>query len=1129
MHGQSNRPDPPSQPEWRLPTRIPSQPSQPGPPPPPPPPPPRPPVAYSPATYGPISNPQRLPSPSAGADTTTWGVRFNQSSGPPLPPRPSSTNEQRYAYGQSPSNLSVTAPFNRIQPSPPPPPYTPTPPAPPPPTGVPQPPPKIPQGTQHVQTLQSDQTGRAPLTQGAGPAARTGSYEFRPAPILNTNTTSIGASALGVGTPSDWEHLGPTPGHFDDAAWFPPRKTPPPRHEEFQPQAKLPGGTPNLSVGSESDIVARPRTDTSETISSTISGATQSGRGSSNSPVSPCTTHGMSTPPPPARVDTTGSGLSMSGRSESIDNVIDAWVRPLSPAHEPIQSEHQGRTGAFYQNSPVEGSQSAQTRASAPEHLRSSSNSSARIVEGPRRAATPKNQDPFEDLDPWSKSSLERYVAMLRKEAVADLDEERFKIFTAFMAKETKLREILYNIEHEPESKPLTPRAPDPTPPQPLPISNKHEPPVESGLIPVVSEEISPPSVATPTEDEDLDDVRSEYSSGGRPLFGKQAQRGSLFVPSLSTVSSGAESGLSRPLSVISADTQKQVLEPLTTNPPRPIYTPFQYTEGPQRGSDNLTFARPAYQAYSDLRQAAVNGRVMSNAQAPTSRSRSSTALASPAQTDDETFLGLIRHKSVAYSKPAERNSPPLPLLPETLRQARPRGLVEELRTIVWTPLDKQSESSWHITTREELEDFPDDFSYIRRTVDQWEETARVRRQKLEQERTARQEGSEQHIDDLFNGKEIGYADINTLEEDFRQTEARVQLEEERHEVDEFMTHVFNPLDEGLKNEISALRKSYDSALNQLDRDKQAKGSPSERGSPSVTMKMVNDVHNKLEIRFQKRLEMALDCERRRKRAERRPLVVMGDIAGLQKLDGEFDQMERRNILEACKDRDDRANRLMDSFDDAILHGLGLNQRLLDEVASKAARLDTATLRASGLPDSEIEQILKSAATFAASLRADSEAIIRSAGVADMALNDADYGVSVAEARYASSDPDIFDRLGDEKKKEDEKIQDELNSKLQSIQEGPAQIEATIQRLLLALHSDPQAAAPMSPIQGSSPTNPSGEVALPPSLRPSTTTPGSSPSPAPVSQGTDDDLEHKQRLRRALEAAKQRNAARGQH
>ncbi|KOS46775.1 hypothetical protein ACN38_g2267 [Penicillium nordicum] len=1127
MHGQSH-PDPPSQPEWRLPPRLPAQSSQPGPPPPPPPPP-RPPVQYSPAvpyspaTYGPISNPQRLPSPS-GADTTTWGVRFNQNSGPPLPPRPSSTNEQRYAYGQSQPLPSVTTPFYGTQTPPPPPPYTPTPP------GVPQPPPKIPQSIQHVPTLQNGQPERPPLlAQGAGPAAMTGSYETRPAPIINTNTTSVGASALGLGTPSDWEHLGPTPGHFDDAAWFPPRRTPPLHHEGFQPPSSLPVDIPNVFVGSEPDMVARPRTDTNETLSSTISGATQSGRGNSNSPVSPCTTHGIPTPPPLVRVDTTNSALSTGGRAESIDNVIDAWVRPLSPAHKPVQPEHQGQPGAFYHNSPVERSQSAQTSSSYFDHLRSNSNSSTRMVEEPRRAATPKNQDPFEDLDPWSKSSLERYVAMLRKEAVADLDEERYKIFTAFMAKETKLREILYNIEHEPE--PLTLRVPDPAPPQPLSISSKSESPVESGLIPVASEETPPLSSATATEDEDLDDVRSEYSSGGRPLRAKQAQRASQFVPSLSTVPSGTESSVSRPLSLIAADMQKQALEPLTTNPPRPIYTPFQYTEGPQRGSDNLTFARPAYQAYSDLRQAAVSGRVMSNAPAPTSRSRSNTALVSPAHNEtDETFLGLIRHKSVAYSKPAERKSPPLPLLPETLRQGRPRGLVEELRTIVWTPLDKHSESSWHITTREELEKFPDDLSYIGRTVGQWEETARVRRQKLEQERVARQDESEQHIDDLFNGKEIGYADINTLEEDFRQTEARVQLEEERHEVDDFMTHVFNPLDEGLKNEISALRKSYDCALSQLDRDQQGKGSPSERGSPSVTMKMINDIHDKLEIRFQKRLEMALDCEQKRKRAERRPLVVMGDIAGLQKLDGEFDLMERRNILEACKDRDDRANRLMDSFDDAILNGLGVNQILLDEVSSKAARLDTATLRASGLPDSEIEQILKSAATFAASLRADSEAIIRSAGVADMALNDADYGVSVAEAQYANSDPDIFHRLGEEKKKEDEKIQDELNSKLLSIQKGPLQIEATIERLLLGLHNDPQAAAPVSPAQGPFPTSPSGEVPpLPLSLRPSATSPGPSASPAPISQSTDEDLEHKQRLLRALEAAKQRNAARSHH
>ncbi|KAJ5121379.1 uncharacterized protein N7515_009340 [Penicillium bovifimosum] len=1117
MYGQSNPPS--SQPEWRLPTR-PSQPLQSGPPPPPPPRPPPAPYSpagsYSPATYGPISHHQvpRLSSP-AGADKTTWGVRYNsQSPGPPLPPRPSST-EQSYTYGQS-SNPSIAPPVQyqaslNTQPPPPPPPpaYTPTPPV-----GVPQPPPKIPQGFQNAPTPQTDQKGRAPLlAQGVGPAAMTGSYETRPAPVINTNAASTGASALGPGSPSDWEHLVPTPGEFDDAAWFPPRKSPPLHQQGFQHPPGPPSGPPNVPAGHIYNMILPQRTDTNESYASAMSRPTQSGRDNAGSPVSPCTT-----PPPLVRLDTSSTTTSMGRHSESIDNVIEAWVRPLSPAGRPVQPEHERRSSSFHQTSPVERSQSAQAGPSLDEQLHSSSTSSAQMVERSTSAAPTKDLDPFEDLDPWSKSSLQRYVAMLRKEAVADSDEERYKIFTAFMSKETKLREILYNIEHEPQSTSVTTRTPD-SAPQPAPsVPSKPEPPIESGLIPVETEYT--PSLSGATGDDD--DVRSEYSAGGRPLLGKQARQGSLFLPSSSTPVS---SRFSRPLSMAtSTDSQKQGLEPLATNPPRPIYTPFQYTEGPQRGSDNLVFARPAYQAYSDLRQAAVSGRVTSNAP-PTSRLRSNTALISPTE-QDETFLGLIRHKSVAYTKPAERQSPPLPLLPESLRQGPPVGLVEELRTIVWTPLDKQSESSWHITTREELDKFSDDFSYIQQTVDQWEETAQARRQKLEQERQARQEESEAHIDDLFNEKVIGYADINTLEEEFRQTEARVQLEEERHELDDFIKHVVGPLDERLKDEISALRQLHDSALNKLDRDQQGEGSPKEQCSPSVTMRMVNGIHQKLETRFRKRLEIALDCERRRKKAERRPLVFMGDMAGLRKLDGEFDQMERRNILEACKDRDDRANRLMDFFDDAILHGLGINQTLLDEVAAKVARLDASTLRAPGLPDSEIEQILKSAATFAASLKADSEAIIRSSEDAEVALNDADYEVSVAEARYANADPDVLHRLADEKKKEDDKIRADMDLKLQSIQKGPVHIETTIERLLLALRNEPRGATPVFPAQAPLPKSPLNEVPLPPSLRPATVAPVSSPSPEPVSQSTDEDLEHKQRLRRALDEAKKRNASR---
>jgi len=882
--------------------------------------------------------------------------------------------------------------------------------------------------------------------------------------------------------------------------------------------------------------------DTNQPFSSIPSHPDHARRNGSISPISPARTHGnhpRQSYTPPLRVDSVSPDGSFGDHAENIDNVIDAWVQPLSTATksaqirsaQPTQPEHEDPTSRPTSTFQRSGGTPAPTLSPVQSDPSSAQGEGATPLSSQRVTQAPRNSDPYEDLDPWFKSSLTRYVAMLRKEAVADSDEERFKIFTAFMAKETKLREILYNIEHDTQDTHPAPQSSMPTPTQSTSSSQGRNSTIQSGLIPVESEERISPTIAM--EDDDVDDTASEYSSGGRPIQAKLARRGSQWRPKLSALPSGEDSlgNLSKnPSGNISVDesAEKQVLEPLKTNPPRPIYTPFQYMEGPQRGSDNLTFARPAYQAYSDLRQASAgSGRIMSNAPTPTPRSRSATLSTSPASDEhDETFLGLIRHKSTAYQAINRPNTTPSPPLPESLRQGRPTNLVEELRSMVWAPLNKRSESSWHLSTRKGLEEFPDNVSYIQEAVDKWEDSARARRHRLDEERTGRQEESEEQIDSLFNGKEIGYADINPLEEDFRQTEARIQLDEERGELEDFIAEVFNPLDERLKNEISALRKSYDSAINQLSRDQKGKSSPTDQCSPSVTMGMLNDIHNKLELRFQKRLELALDCERRRKKAERRPLVFMGDMASLRKLDGDFDRMEKRNILEAAKDCDDRANRLMDSFDDAILHGLGLNQSLLDELASKVARLDPTSLGASGLPTSEVEQILKSAATLAASLRADSEAILRSSGTAEMVLNEADYNVSVAEARYANSEPDILQQLEVEKKKEDDILQKDLESKLETIQKGPREIDCTIQRLLEDLSKTPPAAVLASAADDSILVSQSADVPAV-IVRPPTAV--NSPSPAAASPVQDSEVEHKERLRKALEDAKKRNAARINH
>lgn len=954
-----------------------------------------------------------------------------------------------------------------------------------------------------------------------------------PPPPVPPKTSAVvvpsGASALGPWSPSDWEHLAPTPGQMNDAAAFQPKRENSPQsvptlESPAQQSPVVSSVLPNNQVTVTAPPTSLPAIQTSSPGNKPMS------KIPSASPISPARPQDLKIPRRPVRVDSLDncSTVSSNDTRESIDGVIEAWNRPISPGGRPsVQGSRQSSGSGTGGISPIRRHSPAIQESPAPpkadQTLAQTTRSDSRAESA---SVQPKYQDPYEDLDPWFKSSLTRFVAMLRKESVADSDEERFKIFSAFVVKETKLREILYNIENGTKNDRAIARKPAPVS---IPSSQgtpDTASPIESGLIPVES------------ETDEGDGKEGRYSPGGRPILPKlHSPRTSSLQRSTShhmghsqalksSDAAASQTPFSRSTSVppsMAGTAQKQAMEPLTTNPPQPIYTPFRYTEGPQRGSDNLAFARPAYQAYSALRQAsAESGRVMSNTSAATPAPRSSTTSpTSMARNEhDETFIGLIRAKSVSYRKAAKRRTsspPPLPL-PASLRQGKPSDPIEILRSMVSAPLAKQSESSWHVTTRKNLEKYTDDFTYIDGAFKSWEMAAKDRRENLDKERMRRQEESEHSIDALFNDKEIGYADIHTLEEEFRQKEARVQLNEERKELDDFISNVFDDLDGRLKEEISALQTHYDSALSQLDHENsKIKDSVTDKYNLSYTMKAVNEIHQKLEIRYQKRLLIALDREVRRKKAERRPLVFMGDSPALKQLDGEFDRMEKRNIVEAAKDRDDRANRLMDSFDDAIMHGLGENQSLLDEVTTKVSNLDATAIQSSGLPDSEIEQILTSVFTLVESLRQDSESVLHNFGMADSALNDADYSVSVSEARYANADADIFRQLADEKKKEDAKIQSDLESKLESVRNGPAGITAKINELLGCIGKDPVSENPMPP--ETFPEYHPVDVLLP-GPRPAVT--------GAAGRAAEEDPDHHERLRKALEDAKKRNAARTQ-
>ncbi|KAH8698283.1 hypothetical protein BGW36DRAFT_357823 [Talaromyces proteolyticus] len=957
---------------------------------------------------------------------------------------------------------------------------------------------------------------------------------------------SSSASALGFGSPSDWEYLSPAPGEVNDIHSYQASA----RTEQHAPQNASPtpqnqvhirtqSQSPALSHVSNPAFSAQAQTPPTENVSLSHQDVPHSTR--------------------PVRDDSIRSDhsvVSSLSYSETIDGVIQAWNHPVSPVIKP-QDESSPQSPASFskpaspqtkprQQIPPQTHTPSEIRTPSPMITNPDTGPGERVVQTPVSKTSPdvperpssqaKPLDPYDDLDPWSKSSLFRYATMLRKEAVAESDDEKYKIFTGFVAKETRLREVLYNIEDITKEKKAS------TTDASLEIGNSKKdlttepvrPIIESGLIPVESE-VPAKAPVVPAQSPDLDDI--PYSPGGRPILPKvqfthavKNQKGGLQrsasnpsgrgntplteVPPVQLENNATTAthdlafrSTSVPPPSMKSSITHQTLAPLEPEPPHPAYTPFRYTEGPQRGSESLTVVQPAYQAYSALRQAsAESGRAMSVAPVLQSQLKPSTGMNSTGSLHpDETFLGIIREKSVSY------------------REKRPSpfsgSAVEELGALIPSPFPTPGQSPEVASIEKKMDVYSDDFRYIPVATESWDLSARDRYDKLEKGRVARQEASEEHIDTLFNDKEIGYADINPLEEEFRQGEARTQLDEERKELENYIRNVFNPLDARLKEEIVELRALNQRAMEELKRQTFHE-SKSANYQLSYTMKLVNSLAAKLEYRFQKRLDIALEREQRRKKAERRPFVFLGDARSLRKLDGDFEKMEKQNIVEAAKDRDERANKLTDLFDEAVLSALGNHQRLLDDVTSKTKRLDIDAVEHSSLSEPDKELLLRSISALTKLLVEDAESMLTSFKKADSLLNEADYNVSVAEARYSNAESDIFRQLDEEKEKEDKKIDEDHVSKMESVRKGPSQITIKIDEILRAMNKEPGI--------GQGPwKRPAAIVANPPTASLAVEEPADRPGdvlmpgPRPPSAET----EQQERLRRALEEAKKRNAA----
>ena len=834
----------------------------------------------------------------------------------------------------------------------------------------------------------------------------------------------------------------------------------------------------------------------------------------------------------------------------------------------------------------------------------------------PKSPRSPKNvkiMDPYADLEPWGKASLNRFAAMLREEARVDSNKDKLNIFNVFTSRESRLRVVLYGTDDElilspspsdvqeavQDSLQATPKeemgdpksdepqsdqkaSVDPTKDDQKPeiqesdeltakeqfaIENKlaaqmaaeempavnqapslHQPqkkksfvqqaierannagtlkalpalpPIRDSIVgpppaklpslvikdsPMLKQpEIRPEDTAKAQTDSPSEDV--QYSPGGRPIIpripdkpAKESESTDLKKPDRT----------SKIIDGKSIESKKQPTIPEARPRPKP-----KTKDGESEVNNYLTNRRSIYRPFAT--------------QTLETMESGSNFGRQPDIEIDSTPVPLLRAPSSKFSATANAANK-VEDLPEVVPDVDTSILVSneqpERRRFVQADFDPLlmilPEDEAHVCDSAGLQDLidimeaiPEDFSFIHASVVAWDANTRVQREANDKARHERQAESERHIDSLFDDHEIGYGDISELEAEFKRSEAARKADEDRNEYQTFVSDVFDVVWTRLHFELDQLKPHYDrysvimdttfAGKHMFEREPEALALAS-------TMTQFLALHQKIEIRHQKAFEAVLERDRRLKKTEISPWYTLNNIPKVKQLEKQFEDAEKKAIIEYCEQRDGRANQLMDVLDQNTLRGVGANQDYMEAIM-KAVRRIASGRAYDSVPGSQeeaaasLEEVQK-AQTVTALLATSSEQIVQTFHVADMLLNSADYEVSVAKAKVARVDLATLAKLKEERAKEDQKLMRDLEHRLALIREDSRRTNDEIIKLLIFLGVNNERAVDAAP------------RALGVHMRG-----GSLEASAALDMqaGPVNDPEHQERMRKALDEAKRRN------
>ncbi|KAI9674519.1 MAG: hypothetical protein M1817_001857 [Caeruleum heppii] len=434
----------------------------------------------------------------------------------------------------------------------------------------------------------------------------------------------------------------------------------------------------------------------------------------------------------------------------------------------------------------------------------------------------------------------------------------------------------------------------------------------------------------------------------------------------------------------------------------------------------------------------------------------------------------------------------------ESKDQLRAQEILYGLRQALPAELKGMSDHNLHLMTIEEVLDSSS--SSVAFTTDllvAWEINMREIRNKHGSDRQQRLQRHDEQP--LRKGEPV------KDEQDFKDYEEQKRVEEELEEYHGYVRDVFDPTYRRLQEEIQSLMKHSFHCSNLMRSSRAGKDAlEAENTQPDLcqVMYLHLGLYRKIEALHARVFEAISERDKRYKKAMLQPLIAANNVAELARLDQHFTESEKRSTVEDAKKREQRARQQMSTIEQNTMRALGEDldymesiSQAIHQILDLIARSPSAVRATSSAAGPRLEEDLTRAQRVLAALTTNAETLMRSFHTAALTLNATEHDLAMANARLSHADADdVSATLADLRRardQEEERLAGELDHRLGVVRDDLKKAEGEIEGLLAQVK-----------VMGRGEATSSAEMSTPRS---------------------ESDEEHRERIKRSLEAAKKRN------